>query len=872
MAKRPLEPILTKLGELQLTRPWWVVLAVAITLIPAGWLASRLELRTAFSELLPENKPSVVELQRVNKRLTGLSTLTVVAEGSDVPSLERFVDVVAPKIRELGPEYVVGVDDGTREVNAFFEKNKHLYADLADIQKLHDDILRRYDWEVGKQNGTDLDLDDSEEPPKITAKSLEERFKKKADDAKKSSRGVDGYYIGEGGTLAAILVRTPLSSGDERAFELQKQIQKIVDEERPTIADPKLKLGFTGNLVTSAEQHRAVKNDLAHVGFWGVFAILAVTLAFFVRIRTLLAMTLTIGIGCLWAFGAADLSVGYLNTATGFLVSIIAGNGINFGIIFMARYLELRRDEHKPYDEAIRICHRETHTATLAASGAAMIAYGSLAVTDFKGFKHFGIIGGAGMILCWIATYAFLPAFLVLSERYTPMFTTQASAWRSKMKGYYGYPFAFLARKAPRLSAVSGVLVGLVGAVLTVRYFTHDPMEYDLGNVRNERTKETAAGALSVRVDKIVGRLGQDGRAILVDRVDQVKPLVDELYRRRDAAPKDRKPFDKVVTLFDLLPKDQDEKLKLLEEIEDRLDRAKKHGFISDDDWVKLHKHIPEKLERIGVDDLPELVARPFTEKNGTRGTVVYIVPCEGQSVYDAHYLMRWADSFREVKLPSGEIIRGTGDPVIFSDMLLNIGEDAPKAILLSFIGTALVIFFAFRGRGKGVATFAALMLGLAYLVGFLAIRQIKLNFLNFVALPITIGVGADYAINMMKRRERAPAEDLYRALQQTGGAVVLCSLTTMLGYFALMLSINRAVQSFGLASAVGEISTLLAAVLVLPAFLFWQTGRRRAAAKVTPVPAPAPDPTPDADAELDREAEPNASDAGMPTTSSEKA
>ena len=43
-----------------------------------------------------------------------------------------------------------------------------------------------------------------------------------------------------------------------------------------------------------------------------------------------------------------------------------------------------------------------------------MVAYGSLVITDFRGFKHFGLIGGAGMVLCWIATYLFLPALLVV--------------------------------------------------------------------------------------------------------------------------------------------------------------------------------------------------------------------------------------------------------------------------------------------------------------------------------------------------------------------------------------------------------------------------------------------------------------------------
>ncbi|HVJ14151.1 MAG TPA: MMPL family transporter, partial [Polyangiaceae bacterium] len=104
----------------------------------------------------------------------------------------------------------------------------------------------------------------------------------------------------------------------------------------------------------------------------------------------------------------------------------------------------------------------------------------------------------------------------------------------------------------------------------------------------------------------------------------------------------------------------------------------------------------------------------------------------------------------------------------------------------------------------------------------------IKLNFLNFLALPISIGVGADYALNMLKRRESSGDISLYRIVVETGGAVVLCSLTTTLGYLALLLSINGAVRSFGLVAAVGEITTLIAGVLVLPAYLTLRQRRRR--------------------------------------------
>jgi predicted RND superfamily exporter protein len=54
----------------------------------------------------------------------------------------------------------------------------------------------------------------------------------------------------------------------------------------------------------------------------------------------------------------------------------------------------------------------------------------------------------------------------------------------------------------------------------------------------------------------------------------------------------------------------------------------------------------------------------------------------------------------------------------------------------------------------------------------------------------------------------------------------VLCSLTTMLGYLALLGSHNQAIRGLGEIAAVGEMSCLLAAVVVLPAL--WVTVERR--------------------------------------------
>ena len=104
---------------------------------------------------------------------------------------------------------------------------------------------------------------------------------------------------------------------------------------------------------------------------------------------------------------------------------------------------------------------------------------------------------------------------------------------------------------------------------------------------------------------------------------------------------------------------------------------------------------------------------------------------------------------------------------------------------------------------------------------------EVKLNFLNFIALPITFGIGVDYAVNVMQRYRHEGPGGALTAVRETGGAVVLCSMTTTLGYLALVGSVNYAVRSLGTAAVLGEIACLLAAVIVLPAALTWRDQRR---------------------------------------------
>jgi predicted RND superfamily exporter protein len=90
----------------------------------------------------------------------------------------------------------------------------------------------------------------------------------------------------------------------------------------------------------------------------------------------------------------------------------------------------------------------------------------------------------------------------------------------------------------------------------------------------------------------------------------------------------------------------------------------------------------------------------------------------------------------------------------------------------------------------------------------------------NFIAFPITFGIGVDYAVNVMARYVRDGGRDVEAAVRETGGAVGLCSYTTIVGYSSLLVAKNVGLFLFGVVAVLGEIACLVTAVVVLPAVL----------------------------------------------------
>jgi predicted RND superfamily exporter protein len=228
--------------------------------------------------------------------------------------------------------------------------------------------------------------------------------------------------------------------------------------------------------------------------------------------------------------------------------------------------------------------------------------------------------------------------------------------------------------------------------------------------------------------------------------------------------------------------------------------------------------------------DLPFELREPFTEKDGRIGRVLYVESTAGQSDSNLHYLLRWADAFRSTRLPDGRVVHGSGSPVIFADLLRSSLVDMPRSVLLSLALTALSVGLFFRRLRGTSRVLGTLAIALTWMIGAMAVAGVRLSFVNFIALPITFGIGVDYPVNIYGRYLQDKAAGILAAVQGVGGPVILCSLTTSLGYLALLRAHNQAVRSLGAVAVLGEITCLGAALLFLPAAVIW--GQRRRAAR----------------------------------------
>ncbi len=801
------------------------------------WYSGQLykNLRTDIEELLPASAPSVQDLKKATGRFTGLNHLEIVIESDDAAAAKRLQIDIAKKLSQLSPEVVAKVKNNIRTEREFFEKRKSLYIDLSDWRAIADYVHDKIRAE--RKKAFSLGIDDEEDKP-VETFSFSRLRKKYSNRSIRFANFKDDYFQSKDGHTHIVLAFLPGKvtemSGNER---LSESASKIIQDLNPKSYASDMVVGLGGDVQNMVEEHHGLVNDLV-TSFVIVTAFVTLVLFFFYRsVGAVTALSLALFAGTGWTFGLSYFLVGYLNANTAFLGSIVLGNGINFGIILMARYLEDRRQGISVTDalsNSMYVTARPTLTAALAAA----CSYGSLMITNFRGFNQFGVIGAVGMALCWIASYTIMPALIVAFEKRNWIRFTLRDSKLPFMR-----TVASLLLRTHVLVCVFSVVLA-VAALMGVMKFSRNTLESDLSKLRNKESLLHGSGYWGRKVDDAFNS-NITPTMVLTNSHDDALKVYAELKKiqQREGT---SSPFSTLNVVDDFIPQNQAEKLELMKEVSGEL-TPKVLKRLKPEELKRIDEFLPkEPPPQLQAKDLPPDILANFTESDGKIGTMVNVYPRlnkahlftekneKAEGTWNGEEVIRYTALLREAIHNSGVSAVIAGQPPISADMLAAISVDGPKATLWAFLLVMILVILMFPNWRHAGAILGSLWLGVLWMGGVMAFFGWKINFLNFITLPITFGIGVDYAVNILGRihedKEGNADRSILSVVGNTGGAVLLCSSTTIIGYSSLLISGSQAFTSFGRLAVLGELTCITAAIIALPAFwLLFQKLTRRA-------------------------------------------
>lgn len=107
---------------------------------------------------------------------------------------------------------------------------------------------------------------------------------------------------------------------------------------------------------------------------------------------------------------------------------------------------------------------------------------------------------------------------------------------------------------------------------------------------------------------------------------------------------------------------------------------------------------------------------------------------------------------------------------------------------------------------------------GAIMMFGILGLLKVDLNPANLIVLPLILGIGVDDGVHVV--HDFRSREGEYETSPSTLTAVVLTSLTSIIGFGSMMIAAHRGLYSVGLVMVIGVGSCLFMSVVMLPAIL----------------------------------------------------
>jgi predicted RND superfamily exporter protein len=224
------------------------------------------------------------------------------------------------------------------------------------------------------------------------------------------------YLLANNGRLGFVLLRLKGKSEESLAQNTDglNALRSSISEVHAQY--PHVKIGITGLPVMENDEMASSQVSMTQSTALSLVGVIVVFVVGFGGLRHPLLAIITLLLGMAWSFGYITLVIGHLNILSIAFGAVVIGLGIDFGIHYVARYLQLR-------NTTVSIKNALVQTAIGVGPGmitgavTTAVAFFVAGFTEFTGVAELGVIAGGGILLCCVAAMTVLPAMIYLSDR-----------------------------------------------------------------------------------------------------------------------------------------------------------------------------------------------------------------------------------------------------------------------------------------------------------------------------------------------------------------------------------------------------------------------------------------------------------------------
>jgi hopanoid biosynthesis associated RND transporter like protein HpnN len=615
--------------------------------------------------------------------------------------------------------------------------------------------------------------------------------------------------------------------------------------------------GFTvrvsGEPVMNYEEITAVATQSTRVA---IVSIVLFAIAVSVALRSARSVGALVGsllVSLIWSNGIAALLIGDLNTISAAFNVLLVGLGGEFGIHFALRYLELAAAGRARFDALVEAAE-SIGSSLVSSAGTTSIGFFIFLFTDFTGVAQLGVISGIGMFVSLASTLTVLPALLAVGKTEPHPYSPALPAWLARLDRW---PIEH-ARAVRVGAAVAGVAALAVSPGIG--------FDYNLANLHDPNTESVSTfHELLKRADTAPWAID-----VVAPNLEAARTLATQLAKLPTVA--------ETRTIIDYVPKEQGEKLEILEtaayfvppaitpgppvtDVQRRAALQRLSGeagrvtgkgplaanaarlrraieqFLAGPGGEPDHPEalallerdlvasLPDQIrdlqqllvaQRVSLGDLPDQLRAQMLAVDGRAR--VQVLPAE--DVGDSLALERFVRSVQAVAPDAGGL----------AVYVIEWGRVTWRAMVWALVGgvAAMLLFLIILWRSiwDPLLAFFPLALAAALTCASLVVLGQRFNFANVIVLPMLIGMSIDSGVHLVHRHRLGDRGDVLAT--STARAVFYSALTTILAFGSLGFAPHRGMAGLGKLLALGSLLVLVSYVVVLPAVLEWDDRRRR--------------------------------------------